>query len=324
MFLVASDRLASKYPELRSLILRVDAQLLDMDDAAQLRPRTWSTIANAPEYQLETIFDGFVDEGILLKIEKLECECGSLRNADRNVSFCPSCFRQLPDPECNKPISVYQFTKGGVSTLSEIRAVRASLATTPTLRVLVLSSNPPDKQLRIDREYKTISEAIASKADASVEFNVQPSEVQGYLLKHKPNFLHFSLHGLADGNLLFEGHGGTIKKMPYDQLREILSLYKSRILCLLFGSCYSASKAEQLLDVVPIVIAMRHAIGDSAAIAFSKGFYQAIVAGESVSSAFNHGVTLMKVTGVGDEDIPTLIVHQAINPTEVFLVGGKG
>lgn len=61
--------------------------------------------------------------------------------------------------------------------------------------------------------------------------------------------------------------------------------------------------------MVPYVIGMRQPVGDRSAIRFSIGFYQALVGGEPVETAFDVGVAQLMMTPDGDDASAPLLLH---------------
>lgn len=71
--------------------------------------------------------------------------------------------------------------------------------------------------------------------------------------------------------------------------------------------CDTELLARQLSAVVPYAIGMRQPGHDKSAIRFSRGFYQALAAGESIDDAFRLGVIQLRVAPIGsDASAPVL------------------
>jgi hypothetical protein len=320
MYLVESETLASKLPDVQELVRQVDSRLVEMDPNAVLRPAIWASFMGTSAAILGAIFDEHVALGVLQGHKWLECKCGNLRPPDRLVSACSNCERKLPDPKVETEVDVYTISPSTRINLLRIQGIKSKLTQSRVIKILVVSANPGDASfLRVDREYKELCEVVGSDAEIKVEFAVAFGRLQELILKHRPDVLHLSLHGIKDDSLVFESEGGKIERVSHADFISVLSLFKDQLLCLVLSSCYSQHVGEQLTDVVPIVVAMRRAIGDMAAITFSKSFYQALDNGKSLKQAFDYAVIAMKANAVGDEDIPSLLVQRGIEASTVFL-----
>src|SRR6185369_5923130 len=60
--------------------------------------------------------------------------------------------------------------------------------------------------------------------------------------------------------------------------------------CVVLNACFTEAEADAIAEHVDYVVGTRAALPDPAAIAFSKGFYRTIGAGESLKKAFLVGV----------------------------------
>jgi hypothetical protein len=76
--------------------------------------------------------------------------------------------------------------------------------------------------------------------------------------------------------------------------------------CVFLNACYSDVQAKAIVQHIPYVIGMNHAISDIAAIEFSIGFYDALGAGWSYEEAFEMGKNTIALEGVREEMIPIL------------------
>ena len=72
-------------------------------------------------------------------------------------------------------------------------------------------------------------------------------------------------------------------------LADLFRKFSKKIKCVVLNACYSEKQAEAISKHIDYVIGMRHGISDSAAMAFSIGFYQALGAGEDIEEAFESG-----------------------------------
>lgn len=181
------------------------------------------------------------------------------------------------------------------------------------LRVLVVVASP-DGLPRIDADREKENLIHISRQNQKVEFVfVESADVEAIreaLLRSAFQVLHFIGHGGFDeawgeGALFFESR----ERSSVDRLRRVTgkmlaadlrNLKDLRLVVL--NACNTAKAldgegvspftgvATALLHAgVPNVLAMQYAISDSAAIAFSKAFYQRLAAGDPIDAALAEG-----------------------------------
>jgi len=191
-----------------------------------------------------------------------------------------------------------------------------------TINILFLSANPQDTaQLRVDHESRAIDAALRN-AEFREKFNIKThsavrvTDLQSFLLRHKPNILHFSGHGEQDGIILEDAYGDAapVKK---EVLSLLFSVLKDNIRCVLLNSCYSAEQAEAIAEHIDCVIGMTDKINDRAATAFAASFYQAIGFGRDIQTAFNLGCIQVDMENLDEADKPKLIVSKKVDPAQL-------
>jgi len=74
----------------------------------------------------------------------------------------------------------------------------------------------------------------------------------------------------------------------------------------LLNACFSEVQANAIARHIPYVVGMRRAIGDQAAIQFAIGFYDALLAGESVELAYRFGCNAIQMAGIVEQMTPIL------------------
>ncbi|HEX8201679.1 MAG TPA: hypothetical protein VF590_14445, partial [Isosphaeraceae bacterium] len=87
-------------------------------------------------------------------------------------------------------------------------------------------------------------------------------------------------------------------------LAELFRLFDPDVRCVVLNSCYSATQAAEIVRHIDYVVGMKQAIGDEAAIEFSRGFYDALVAGESYERAFAFGCSAIQLESLAGEAVP--------------------
>ena len=159
------------------------------------------------------------------------------------------------------------------------------------------------------------------------EWAVRVGDLQAALLRHRPDIVHFSGHGLSertgspssadtremlpaeedrDGEILVEDEAGRAKPIPASALADLFGIVGG-VRCVVLNACWSGAQADAIRRHVPHVIGTRAEILDEAALAFSAGFYKAIGAGKDVPFAFEAGKARVHMEGCGGEDLLVLL-----------------
>ena len=191
--------------------------------------------------------------------------------------------------------------------------------TCPLKSILFLSANPKDMvSLRLEEEKREIKDRLRragyGKVPIASESAVRTGDIQQALLDFKPQIVHFSGHGTEQDGLVFEDKNGKPKLVEAESLSDLFELFSSRIECVVLNACYSATQAKSIAKHVNYVIGMNKAIGDSAAIDFSTGFYTAIGAGESFEFAYRLGCNSIRLSGIEGHLTPELLTKKIITP----------
>jgi CHAT domain-containing protein len=151
-----------------------------------------------------------------------------------------------------------------------------------TISVLFLAANPKDTPaLRLDEEIRSIDVALRQaefrdRFDIKQQWAVRVADLQGYLLRHKPDLVHFSGHGSASSQIILEDNSGNSQSVTPRALSQVFSVLKDNIRCVVLNACYSEQQAQAIAQHIDCVIGMSKAIGDVAAISFAAAFYQAL------------------------------------------------
>jgi hypothetical protein len=177
------------------------------------------------------------------------------------------------------------------------------LAVRPPLRVLVAVSQPRDLyRVDVQTEIANMRKAL-SHISGQVEMDVLQPVRRGELLERLRkgyHVLHYVGHGAFSkgrGYLLLEDAGGRSDPVSAALLGQIVSDSDLRLVVL--NACETSrsagngtfgSMAHQLVrSGLPAVVAMQQHIGDSLAVAFSRGFYGALANAWPVDGAVQEG-----------------------------------
>jgi hypothetical protein len=169
--------------------------------------------------------------------------------------------------------------------------------------VLFLAANSLTSPLDLEREFSMLQKlnlALTQVWAVTVETLTQA------LLTTTPAIVHFSGHGSSTGIVLRDERGGE-REAPTDALASLFKLFRQTVQCVVLNSCYSETQAHAIRQHVPHVIGMRDRMPDTAAIAFSAGFYQAVAAGRDIPFAFKFALTKIELYGGWGYDIPVFL-----------------
>ena len=162
-------------------------------------------------------------------------------------------------------------------------------------KILVLASNPQGTdQLRLDNEIRAIEDAFTT-GEKREKFTVIPrvavkiSDLQSFLRREKPRIVHFCGHGTGSQGLVLTGESGKQQKVGTEALADLFRLFATKVECVVLNACYSKVQGEAINQHINYVIGTKRAIIDEAAIAFAKGFYEALSDGESINNSYKYG-----------------------------------
>ncbi len=178
-------------------------------------------------------------------------------------------------------------------------------------RILFLGANSSSSPLALGKEAKQIQTNLKlakerDKLELCQEWAVTVESMIQAMLDSSPTIVHFSGHGRKSG-ILLQDEAGEPKVVPTAALSSMFKLFKESVRCVVLSSCYSEHQARAIRKHIPHVIGMSSRLSDSAALAFSTGFYKAIGAGRDISFAFELGKTAIQLEDIPDEDAPVLL-----------------
>jgi len=193
------------------------------------------------------------------------------------------------------------------------------------IKILFLAANPQDSvRLRLDEEIRGIKQALLQaefrdKFAIEQEWAVRVTDLQGHLLRHQPDIIHFSGHGSAASEIILEDKTGESQTVPTRALEQLFAVLKDNIRCVVLNACYSERQAQAIAKHIDCVIGMSKAIGDEAAINFAVSFYQALGYGKNVKTAFDLGCVQIDMQSLNEQDTPKLLATKC-DPKEIVFV----
>lgn len=158
-------------------------------------------------------------------------------------------------------------------------------------RILFFAANPEGSaHLRLNEEIREVETKLAL-ASLTGRFELisaratRPEDFLTMILKHRPEFVHFSGHGSASGIYMLDDEDEAVL-FSKDRLAEVFRLFHEVVACVVLNACFSLRQSEQIKDYIPNVIGTTHRVGDAAAIKFASLFYTAIGEGNEIPFAF--------------------------------------
>ncbi|WP_337863329.1 CHAT domain-containing protein [Nitrososphaera sp.] len=202
------------------------------------------------------------------------------------------------------------------------------------VRMLFLSANPQGTQpLDLIEECNSVSDMLAAAEHGSLfdfeqRHNASVSALDAYLLRYKPQILHFAGHGTKSGIIVFQDSKKAKEHASIKILSDLFRIWNSdksvrgqdriRLVCL--NACYSERQARVISESVDCVVGMSAEVSDEAAKAFAGIFYSAVGNGKSVRTAFDLGRNKVARLGIAEEGAPKLLHRPEVDPSAVFLV----
>ncbi|MBW4614567.1 MAG: CHAT domain-containing protein [Desmonostoc vinosum HA7617-LM4] len=194
----------------------------------------------------------------------------------------------------------------------------------PVIKILFLAANPSDKtHLSLDQESRSIDQALRQsefrdRFEVIQHWAVRVSDLQGLLLRHRPNIVHFSGHGNEDNEILLLDNSGNSHSVSVRALSQLFSVLKDDIRCVVLNACYSDIQAKAIAQHIDSVIGMSQAIQDESAISFATSFYQALGYGRDLKTAFDLACIQIDMQNLNEQDLPQLIALKS-DPATIFL-----
>lgn len=203
------------------------------------------------------------------------------------------------------------------------------------LKVVLIAANPEKENLRLSAEQRDIQERVelaeyrrqkyapavpAMTADFIAVGATRVRDLVAALQLHEPQILHFSGHGAAAGELIFEDdHGGRLPVSPED-MAAILGEFADSLRLVFLNACYSETLARAIGGVIDIAVGMASTIGDGAAPTLAAAFYAQLLQGGSVGRAFRLACREMAIEPAGNEyrQAPRLVVRAARDADQIF------
>ncbi len=193
----------------------------------------------------------------------------------------------------------------------------------PVKTILVLSANPKGTNpLRLDEEIREIEQGLQrARQRDNFAFKsgqaMRDFEIHRYILDYEPQIIHFSGHGAGEAGLIFEDEIGQQKLVDAEALAGLFELFVPQIECVVLNACDSEIQAKAIAKHIDYVIGMKKEIGDTAAIKFAVGFYDALGAGRDFEFAYKLGCRFIRMAGIPENLTPELLRKQGFSEESI-------
>ena len=168
------------------------------------------------------------------------------------------------------------------------------------MNILFLCANPHDTaRLDLEEELRNLEMQLAAvkyrdQISLVAKHAVQPDDLVRCVRSEKPNVVHFSGHGTAEGIILRNDHG-SYQPVSGESLQRFFADRGVELVVL--NSCVSRSQAELLASSVPMVVGTSSELDDEAARRFTTAFYRTLGEGDTVKEAFRDGCDSVALHG---------------------------
>ena len=190
-------------------------------------------------------------------------------------------------------------------------------------KILVLASNPQDtERLNLNQEVRAIEDALRI-GEQREQFRVIPkvavkiSDLQSFLRREKPRIVHFSGHGTGNQGLILTTESGTGQEVGTEALADLFRLFENKVESVVLNACYSEVQGAAINQHINYVISTKRAILDRDAIAFTKGFYEALGDGATIERAYEFGCNRIKLerkqSKLEEDEVLTLLRKAQLN-----------
>lgn len=205
----------------------------------------------------------------------------------------------------------------------QLHAQKEKERTIGNIKILLLSANlvntPP---MQLDQEVRDITQKVRESMHRDLVWivparAVHPGDLLQAMNEHEPHVVQFSGHGSGEEGIFLSDERGNAKTVGGDALTALFDSTQINVQVVVLNACYSKSQAEAIAEAVPCVIGMKETIGDRAASVFAAAFYGALGFRRSVEVAFKQGLAALKLEGIKQSEIPSLITRSSIKASKI-------
>lgn len=187
----------------------------------------------------------------------------------------------------------------GAQVLAQLSTGATTTPASKPPHVLCLLASPSDQaQLSLAEEQRLISLiARPDRLTVTVHTATRTTDLAPAMLAARPDVVHFAGHGDSKGRLIF--HNELSLSAPVSA-QALGALFESvgELACCVLNSCYSGGYAKTLLGSARTVVGSADLLYDEEALAFARGFYEALATGRTPLEAYLVGVAEMELAGL--------------------------
>ena len=202
------------------------------------------------------------------------------------------------------------------SLVKESQTSTSSVAPAIAVRkILVLAASPEDQvRLNLEKEVKEIDLALRlgkhrEQFTLDQRWGVSRGDLQDILLNIEPDIVHFCGHGAKEHGLVLQNdqqQAQLVSNTALAKLFELVNKHSKPIPCIVLNACYSEAQVDAMSPFIDYIVGMNKAIGDKAAINFSKGFYRSLSNGLPYDAAFDFGCNAIDLDNIPEHLTPVL------------------
>lgn len=213
-----------------------------------------------------------------------------------------------------------------------VERLRSAVETPPmaSSKILFFAANPSETtQLELGEEACDIERKIRTSTHRDffalkAQWATTADDLLQAMSEHLPGVVHFSGHGKTNppGIVLHRPRGGY-HSVSADALKSLFETVGDNVRVVVLNACHSETQARAIAEVVDCVIGMKTEVDDEVARTFAASFYRALGFGRSVHNAFAQGLTAIKLHGLGQENVPQLLVRGGVDAKAVILAPAR-
>ncbi len=197
--------------------------------------------------------------------------------------------------------------------------------------VRVVGYNPANnvpltyKPLALDHEFREVKAKLRSSRYRHCFQLIfcpaaQPDDLLETFNEERPHIVHFSGHGYDTGELIMLDEYGGPKPVSKKAIESLFRVMRDNIRVVVLNACFSKGQAAAITKCIDCAIGMKKEIGDRAAIKFAASFYRALGYGRSVKEAFKQGLVSLRLEGIEEDAIPSLMCRKGCDPAKMRLL----
>lgn len=192
------------------------------------------------------------------------------------------------------------------------------------IRILFLSANPwTTSRILVDEEEREVFEKLQEgpyrdKFELHKHAAIRTTDLQRFLMMHKPHIVHFSGHGSKSHKIILGGTPGRGKEVDQQGLVEIFALYQKHVRLAFLNACFTTRQARSLSEVIDYAVGAGKMIGDKGGVAFAGAFYRALGFGMSVKEAFESAQAEIALTKMPRTKGFELFVRHGVDEDDLF------